>query len=281
MIEAWKVNNLGFCLVVAILCANTLQAEARPKQEAQDSPDVRSVADNALIEAITLLQTHKKKATDADKEKIDAAIAALQKLVPETPHDAPLITPALLRRKFGGNASYEPKSGELTLTYDFKSKDQLSDFTSDGPKLPFRRGLLHIEAGQRILHLVRFNSVRATGEVAFSNLAGDHLRTTEGFGMTFLDGSGHGRLTISSKSNENTMSPWHPFSLKKLNTFEFMVGPERLTAKVEGIRVGKEMPVDQAGQLEFCGGAGGNVFAHLVISGQVDPEWLRKFFAKP
>jgi hypothetical protein len=46
------------------------------------------------------------------------------------------------------------------------------------------------------------------------------------------------------------------------------------------VRLGQETSQALAGQAELFGGTSGTAFRNLVLSGKLDPEWAKEFFAK-
>jgi hypothetical protein len=245
-----------------------------------------TAAHDAIVEAITILETRKAQTDDKhEQDRIAVAIAALQKLngaVGAAGKDVKHIelTATTLKKKLHTRAVYNQKTGELTLSYDFQNKRQLDDFDLGSAKPVLRNGGVLMPAGESMRHLVHFKTLRVNGQLAASNFAGEHLRTTEGFGLNFPNFYGAWRLGLVVDGKTVAQSENQPF-VNKFTPFELAIEPERAAVKFLGVAVGKPLsaPVPDAGQLELCGGFGGDLFAAVVISGKVDEEWAQTFFA--
>ena len=116
MMRSYRIVEVLVCMLLgAVICL------------ADDPP-----GDLAIQEAIKDLQAKKTLADKKeDRNKIDMAIAALEKVLgkpsaaPAEPltgaGDAhPYLTPELLKSKLNGKAAFDAKTGELTVTYDFR-----------------------------------------------------------------------------------------------------------------------------------------------------------------
>jgi hypothetical protein len=246
-----------------------------------------SPAEDAIREAITVLEARKAQAEKKeDKDKIARAIAELEKLVPAKKGADPkddgdlgkLLTPALLKKKFAGKAAFNPKTGELTLVYDFSAKEQLKDFDVGDGKPSLAKGTLTVGPGENVRHAVRFKTLAVTGQVQIGSLSGRHFKTSEKLWVGGSDKDIYVLNENSTKEAEKYVSAAF-VPAKALTPFEFSVSPARLALRIGDARIGLATKTASAGHLELLGGtSGGNGYAKLVIQGQIDPEWAKEFF---
>jgi hypothetical protein len=251
--------------------------------------DAETPAQKAIKEAISILEARQAKAEKkADQDTIADAIAALQKLLPrkapagkapaENGKDTPAgeelkITPALLKKKFQGEASYNAETGVLTLVYDFSREEQLRDFELDDSTPVVSKGTLKLQGGEIMRHRVKFKTVAINTKCA--NRRGNNhplIATTEGYAF-WIAGN---RTALHYKGNdvvENRLPSGN------LWTVELKVLEKRISLKAGAIELGKAITVEMAGQVELKGGEKGNIFSKVVIEGKVDKEWAQQFFA--
>jgi hypothetical protein len=246
--------------------------------------DTETPAQEAIKEAITILEARQAQAAKkADQDNIADAIAALQKLLPTkapagSGKDAPAedelkITPALLKKKFQGKASYDAKTGVLTMVYDFSSEEQLKDFELDDSTPVVSKGTLKLQGGEVMRHRVKFKTVAINTKCA--NRRGNNhplIATTEGYAF-WIAGN---RTALHFKGNdvvENRLPDGN------LWTVELKVMEKRISLKAGAIALGKAIKTEMAGQVELKGGEKGNTFSKVVIEGKVDKEWAQQFFA--
>ena len=195
------------------------------------------------------------------------------------PPSAPLkITPALLKNKFKGKASYDHKTSTLTLVYDFKSPGQLQDFEMDKAKSSVNGGFLLLQPTGRAKHIVQFSEVNVTGVAMVKTMRGGLLSTTGGTRVglggknpdtVYLDsGKGHAPNIVPSKERTGNI----PFTLKILpSQATFAYGNYNLTILFPPWK-------PRAGFVEFLGGEVGYGFAQLAISGKMDTVTEKKHF---
>jgi len=246
-----------------------------------------SPAEEAIREAITVLEARKSQVQKKeDKDKIAKAIADLEKLIPAKkaadPKDdvdlSKLLTPALLKKKFVGKAAFNPKTGELTLIYDFSAKEQLKDFEAGDSKPSLAKGVLTVGPGENVRHVVRFKTLTVTGQVQIGSLSGRHFKTSE---KLWVGGSDKDIYILNENSNKEAekyvSAAFTP--AKALTSFEFSVSSARIALRIGEARIGLATKTTSAGQLELLGGnSGGNSYGKLVLQGQIDPEWAKEFF---
>src|SRR5262245_34505774 len=154
-----------------------------------------SPAKEAIKEAITLLEARKARLEDkAAQEELAKAIAALETSLAKkvegrgkAPPGPLNIIPEVVRKKLAGKATYNPRTGELILIYDFKDKRQLKDFDAGKSSPVLVRGALQMEGGESMTHAVKFKTLTASGVIVIGNFDGaveSPLRTTGGFGFS-------------------------------------------------------------------------------------------------
>jgi hypothetical protein len=249
------------------------------------SADEASPVKDGLKEAIATLEARKSKATSkADQEVFAEAITQLQKLLAKQsegpkPNDAAGITPALVAKKFAGKAAYNATNGELTLIYDLRDKAQLKDFDVLNSKPRIANGVLSLEAGESIRHVVEFKTLTVTCQIANKRPIGVHLATTE-------------KISFECHPNFNTDATWlkfpggnamqngYPRGTGGSWSCELKILPNRLQVKVGDLTLGKAAETPKAGQIQLYGGESGNQFARLVLTGQVEEAWAKRFFAE-
>lgn len=181
----------------------------------------------------------------------------------------PQLTPALLRQKLRGRATYDAKTHVLTVSYDFKHKRQLEDFEG-GPVLA--NSHLAIPTGQHALHVVKFKTVVIRGVCAMeSPKEGDLIATTGGFvagrhGTTInVGGNGEGVSNQVGPPDKITICP---FQFTLADKMSFVMGGE----------VAHERNEVAVGQVKLLGGLAGAAYTNLTISGEVDMGWAMEFF---
>jgi hypothetical protein len=194
------------------------------------------------------------------------------------PAVAKLMTPALLKRKFAAEAAFDPKRNELTLKYDFSTKDQLKDFDLGDSKPSLTKRVLTLQPGESIRHVVRFRTLSMTGQIQIGNMSGRHFKTSENI---WMGGVGDGDVYILNENGQNQTEQYVTVPVAaaaKVREFELNVTPTRLALRMGDARTGLATKTPLAGHVELLGGPGGNSYAKLVLRGQVDPEWAEEFF---
>ena len=258
---------------LALLATGVLLIAVR----ADDTP-----GEGAIKEAITVLEARKAQAEKKDdKDKIDRAIADLGTLLPAAKKDggeaspdlAKLLTPALLKKKLAGKAAFSPKTGELTLVYDFKDKDQLRDFDLGDWKPKLNRGV-GLQAGESIKHVVTFETCHVTCVLAVQQANGTFVKFGNVAVVTDNDGSsrhlkvGAESLTQQTGSGADFAGVW---------TLDLNVEAKKTTVKLGQTVLGKPA-VAKPGNLEVGGGNGGATFGKITLTGKLDEAWAKAFF---
>jgi hypothetical protein len=145
-------------------------------------------ADDAIQAAIDQLEQSVDKVNDPlAKARIHKAIRELEIILnagSETPV-APKITfevkPAVLKKKFQGKAAFDPKSGELSLIYDFTRKEQLKDFEvkKDAQYTLLNKSLI-LDGGEQITHIAKFKAFTVSGVLGVKTMKWGGVSSTNG-----------------------------------------------------------------------------------------------------
>jgi hypothetical protein len=184
------------------------------------------------------------------------------------------LTAALVKKKLAGKVKYEPKTGVLVLTYDFKTADQLKDFDTQDVGTVVKGGMVNVPAGQRLKHLVKFKEGEVKGVVAVKSPKGQLVTTSEGVDITLDGASVHfiGHLVhVSYQLAANEKQGQVPFALSfRPDEFGYRYGNQQ--RKFQSRK-------DQAGFVTFHGGDGGFGFKEIVMTGIPDGDWAQEFFA--
>ena len=185
------------------------------------------------------------------------------------------ITSTLLRKKLRGRATYNAATRVLTITYDFHNKIQLKDFEGEPRYLP--GGALGVEAAQTVKHIVKFKTVTVTGMIAYRNAKGSVLTSSEGL-LVVREGNW---LTVGYKEAKNRDSHTGLGNDSRTLPFELNLTAKTVTVSMGNAVLGQEIrDYTGAGQIKFCGMDGGAIFSKITMSGEVDPEWAKGFFAE-
>ena len=182
-----------------------------------------------------------------------------------------------LQAKLSGKTVFNPKTNELTVTYDFQNKNQLNDFELSGKPI-LSKGLLQIKPSDKITHKINFKSLKVTGVYTFNNLQGLHVQTSNGSGFKFYVNGGIrntellGGEKVIALGNKGAPKPNTPVE------FKLSVSEEKVDLIIEKTIVGASYKQKNAGQLILGGGNGGNSFGRILIQGVVSEDWMSSFF---
>jgi hypothetical protein len=245
-----------------------------------------SPADEAIKEALTILEARKVKATDkAEQEKLSKAISSLEKLVAGQPADEPEATfeikPEMVKKAFAGKPSFNPKTRVLTFVYDFKSKAQLADFELNDAKPQPKDAALTLQAGEVFRHIVKFKTLTLNTKV-IGKPGSLYIKITNSANFwTGKEKDGPIALAILDKNGKPTEDIFErKLPGGTLWPVEITVTTKRLGLKVGDIQLGKANENTTAGYVELHGGSKGNTFQGLVFEGTLDEEWAKEFFAE-
>jgi hypothetical protein len=256
----------------------------------------------ALDEMSVIMKDEWKIKPDADRPiqfvslenvtKVEEETAAKDK-VPTKEKDAdkkgivrpPKIDVKLLKKKFAGKVTANPKTGELVFTYDFKKPEQLNDFELNDTKPTVKAGTLIVGPGDFISHIVNFKTATVSGIVSISNVEDIHrdLVSTTGSTTTFAyhraNGGNSSEIVLKSNRNEITTITDFPRPVRTA-PFSFGINGNKVTATFFNKNFGGEIEASNFGSLKMHGGSGGIAVSPLVITGVPDEEWLNEFLSK-
>ncbi|HEY1378399.1 MAG TPA: hypothetical protein VGF55_16490 [Gemmataceae bacterium] len=189
---------------------------------------------------------------------------------------ADVLTPAALRDKLKAKATFDPKSGELTLTYDFATADQLQDFTPDTGKPKHVNRTLVLEPGVKLTHVVQFKTLTLTAVLGAPPRKGVFLSSP---GVTASIGGSTAHTLYLEIAGEKKLSAVMPKDQQKGATrIGLAAGDGLVTLTFGSQKLGKSASV-KVGRVAFHGGEQGYTFGTVVLAGKVDPSWANDFFA--
>jgi hypothetical protein len=248
----------------------------------------------AIAKAITVLEAERDKAEDSlEQAKIDKAIRELEALIDDPDAESKpnaakssaikfVVKPAVLKKKFGGKSVFNPKTGELTLTYDFSQKGQLADFETKSVKAPIAQGNVLIDGSETLTHIAKFKSVSVSTNMSFKSMRGCGISSTGG--IKFYTGGQNPDtiyLAVDGSEGAETIVPENrragtvPVALMiSSSAASVRFADDRLVVKIAKNAVpGRE----EVHQLVFEGGVEGAGFSNIIIAGIPDPEWFKQF----
>ncbi len=189
---------------------------------------------------------------------------------------ADVMTPAALRERLRGRATFDPKSGELTLTYDFATADQLQDFAPDLGKPKLLSRALVLEPGVKLTHVVPFKTLTFTAVLGAPPRKGVFV---SGAGVTASIGGSTAHTLYLEVAGEKKLSAVMAKDQQKGATrIGLAAGDGLVTLTFGGQKLGKSAAV-KVGRVSFHGGEQGYTFGAVVLAGKVDPSWANDFFA--
>lgn len=245
-------------------------------------------SERAIADAIKLLEERRDKIEDGiEQAKVDKAIRELEVLIEDPNGESmpeakavPLdfeVTPAMLKKKFSGKAVFNPKSGELTLTYDFPGKAQLADFEVNDAKVMVAKKALMIDAGDNLKHIARFKSFTASATLAFKSMRGAGISSTSGAQLVVGGPKANSVvLRVAGGPADMKVVPQQlragavPVSLMVTSgKTAIRFGPDKMS--LPNVRK------DDIHQVVLNGGTEGCGIANLTIVGIPDAAWLKEF----
>jgi hypothetical protein len=261
-------------LAICLLAAGLLAEEPTPGEK-------------LIQKAIADLEAGRGKLGDLlEQSKIDKAIRELEVVIGEEEKDPKPekltfeVTPAMLRKKFAGKAVFNSKTGELTLAYDFASKNSLSDFEVSDQNVAVSRKMLGIDAADKLTHKAKWKSFTVATVIHFKGMRGVGINTTNG---THLASGG---------ANPDTMYLGVPGTsgASKIVPDKFRSGTVPIGLSVTGVKTSAHWGEDRLAlptalkedvhQITLVAGTEGCAFSNLVIFGVPDPAWFKEFLAK-
>lgn len=265
--------RLTICVVFACVLSGWVWA-------AEQSP-----SEKAIAEAIALLESKRDTIGDAlETAKIDKAIRELEALIEDPDHPKPAETPeikfevktSVLKKKFVGKPTYNSKTGELTIDYDFAGKPPLADFESTNAKVVVQKKVMLVDAGERLTHVAHFKNFTATAVLTIKGMRGAGLASTNG---SQLKTGGNGDTIFLEVAGALGARKALPFNQRSGNIPVSL----SINSSKTSIRFSNELLAaptarkDDLHQVILVSGAEGCGFSNLVITGVPDPAWFKEF----
>lgn len=249
----------------------------------------RSPSDEAIAKAVKLLESERDKIDDGlERARLDKIIRDLESAIDDPEHDVKPsaltfeVTSAALKKKFAGKATFNPKTGELSLAYDFPGKAQLSDFEVGDKKVLITKKTLFIEAGDELKHIAKWRSFTVNSVLSFKEMAGAGVASSNGAQFR-LAGAGSATILLAMPLGETVRKIAPPSVRNGSVPAIFSVTPKKATARwgdeilavpAPKLAVQQEVPPHQ---VVLHAGRVGCGFGNLTITGVPDPEWLENF----
>lgn len=256
--------------------------------------------EEAVKQAVKALKDKRGQVKDkTDQALLDAAIKDLEdrlaqvgKVVPgEEKKDAAFLPPKGWELKFNAarnGATYSPKTGELKLVYDFADAKQLKDFEyADDAKPSVQKGVLTLKGGDAIKHRAKFLTLTVACDMQVGE--GEAMQTTEGYALfvgpnqqrqTVIDLRAGGQAKTFVAGGPAGVNPVNGVSAVTLK--EWSIGETKIGVVAGTLdRSGKKPDNRPAGQLVLAASNAPNAYKRLVVTGKLDPEWAKEFFADP
>jgi hypothetical protein len=240
-------------------------------------------ADDILREAINLLNSRKAALhSSAEQKRVDDAVDALLQRIgggsPAVPPAAGLpLSTAMIRKKLRGKAVYNAKTGELSLGYDFLNRAQLQDFECEKAHPVTAHGMLALDAGDSIVHVVKFKTLSLAGIVSLRQMKGEVVGTSGGVSIRLGDPA-RDTLYLNTAGEEPVQLLVPEKERSGVFPFGLQIDQRRLIVYWGTSKLGKPVSTPQAGRLELHGGEKGFAFGNLNLRGQLDEPWAREFF---
>ena len=241
----------------------------------------QSPSEKVIAEAIATMEAKRDRIADPlEQARIDKAIRELEALISdghEKPLDGVTVDLNVLRKKFAGKQVYDPKSGELTLKYDFPGRPQLADFDVGDKRVLVTKKMLGMEAGDELKHVAKFKTFTVSVVMTFKSMNGAGFGSSNGSGM-WTGGSGFDAIYLGSPGAP-TAGKVVPENVRRGSIpVMFNVASQKVSLRYarEVLTVPSHRP-DDVHQLVLRGGNEGCGFSNLEIVGIPDPAWFTEF----
>lgn len=188
----------------------------------------------------------------------------------------------LLRSKFAASkATLDPKTGVLTLAYDFKNPEQLKDFKAKEGAAIAGKGLLRVSAAEAVTHVVEFTEGSISGRFAYGNIEGNQaLMAVTGASQLRLDLDQFGALFMHILANGQFLARKN-IGHKRPLAIQWDLTDSKTRAVINGEELaGARAGQQEAGQFVLNGGNGGLTVSGLIISGIPREDWFKEFMDK-
>ena len=196
---------------------------------------------------------------------------------------ADLITPSLLKRRFAGDATFNPTSGELTISYDFTSKDQLNDFrrldNQFSTKPQIRQKTLILGPQHYLEHIVDFESLTFRANLSLPkiphNKVSPFVRVSSHIGVNCDELNGQ-RIQLLDAGVMVAEKNFGQAGLeRRFIPLTFNVTEVKASVRVFDNAFEKAMKRDKAEKIHLIGNEGGLLVQTMVISGKPTLEWVK------
>jgi hypothetical protein len=190
----------------------------------------------------------------------------------------PALTPEMLKAKLAGKATYDQKTGTLTISYRFADKAELADFDCGEVRPRFSGGFMKLEPAESIKHIVQFDALTVTSIVNVPVMKGRVYSTSGG---TVMAGSGmySEAVYLDMKGSNGPVFQVVPENVRSgLVRIEMRVDEKTAVVHWGKVKLGRELKEPGAGRLELSGGECGYAYSGMAIWGRVNPQWAEKFF---
>lgn len=241
----------------------------------------QSPSDKVIAEAIAMMEAKRDRIADPlEQARIDKAIRELEALISDAsdkPHEGVIVDANLLRKKFAGKPVYDPKSGELTLKYDFPGRPQLADFDVGEKRVLVTKKMLGMEAGDELKHVAKFKTFTVSVTMTFKSMNGAGFGSSNGSGMS-TGGAGFDTVYLSSPGSPTAAKIVPDNARRGGIPVMFNVASQKISLRYarEVLTVPSHRP-DDVHQLVLRGGNDGCGFSNLEIVGIPDPAWFVEF----
>ena len=252
--------------------------------------------EEAVKDAVKTLKVRRAASKDkADQALLDTAIRDLEERLaqvgkgkpePEVKKVEPFLLPKNWELKFNtGKAkpTYDPKTGEMKLVYDFSDIKQLKDFEYDkDAKISVSRGVLIVKGGDEVMHAVKFSTATVSCDVMVGQV-GDIFRSSEGY---YLHAHQNGPQSFHIGCRGFKEVAEHGANERPIGSNQFMpvkswfVKRDKVGLVANGFDIsGKNIADKPFGHLGICAVQAPNGYTRLTVSGTLDPAWAKEFFA--
>jgi hypothetical protein len=255
--------------------------------------------EEAVKDAIKTLKAKRAAVKDkADQALLDTAIKDLEERLAQVGKGEPepepegkkgdLVMPKNWELKFNtgkSKPSFDPKTGILKLSYDFSDPKQLKDFTfATDVKPTVQKGVLKVKGGDELRHVVNFKTVSVSVTIVSGDehecplrTSGNYWLAVTGRDQTFVD-TGHGQGADRGIAGKGLGRRVHGNNTPLILS-DWFIGETKVGFKAGNIEAsGKKKSAIEAGYLILTAYRG-NQFSKMTISGTVDAEWAKEFFA--
>ncbi len=188
---------------------------------------------------------------------------------------------AAIKKKLRGKFSYNSKTGEISLQYDWSSKNQLLDFDLGDTEPTLAEDGLAVPAGGVLRHVMEFQGLAVMVPVLVPSMQGTPLKTSGGLEAKL--GGGNPDTIFLSDSSETKGMIVPDDQRKGIQWIHVIAAPSHLEFvygdRSKPSRLGLGVTNFHAGSLELWGGNLGFQYGPLVLTGKMDRGWVARFAA--